>query len=150
VIFALVLCGSMYLASVFAVAAPAALLFLGAMWMHHDRRVGSNARYLRDVLEPAMHDCDGIEGFEAYLDRTEPNRSHTMPSFTSAMSRLLFPVLQVAMVGLGMGRYIAARHHDDGATTLMVVGVVLGIALAVFTFAKVKHQRLRPVAPTAS
>ena len=49
-VFAFLVCGTLINAGVWALAAPILLMFLGSIWVHHDRRIGSNARYLREVI----------------------------------------------------------------------------------------------------
>ena len=150
VYFAMVLSGSMYIAGVFALVAPVALLFLGAMWLHHDQRVAQNAEFLRKSVEPRMQKLGGVEGFDSgHLDRTvRPNYARV--PFTGAMMRLTFPGLQLATVGLGVYRYIALPHHNGVATAAVIVAVVLDLAIVALTFAKVKHHRTRVTAPAAS
>jgi hypothetical protein len=123
---------------------PLPLLYLATMWLQHDRRVGSLAHYLRHEVEPAMKQYDGLPGLEEHLNMHERSRSYNQSyHFSSIMSRLLFPSLQGIGLGAGVGLFIARGPINFPLTTLVVVAGVLILASIIFTFAKVKHIRIR-------
>ena len=141
-LFALILCGSIAAAGVGALAAPVVLLFLASMWGQHDRRIGSNARYLRNILEPAMASEDQVEGFEEYLDKIERIRSHNQKwNFGAVTSRLYFPTLQSAMATLGVWRYAVSDNYPPLETTLVITASLVNLTIIALTWIKVKRER---------
>jgi hypothetical protein len=139
-VFALVLCGTMAPSGFFALLAPVPLLFLAAMWLRHNRRIGTGALYLRRVVEPAMH--DELQGYEEFVDGVEVRRSHSNRfNFSAITARAFFPTLQMSMVILGVYQYIASNHHSNEADAGVTVLAFVGLAIITVTFMKVKHER---------
>lgn len=119
------------------------LIYLAVTWLHHDRRIGSLAHYLRHVIEPAMKEYDQLAGLEEHLDTHERARSYKQRyHFSSVMSRLLFPSLQGISLGAGIGLFIHKGSFSLPAVSLVVVAAVLILGSIAFTFAKVKHVRI--------
>lgn len=131
-----------------ALAGPVLLIFWAAVWVQHDRRIGSCARYLRDVVEPAMRQFDDVQSYEDFLDTTESDRSYlSRHSFSTVSARLCFPTLQGLTWALGCGQY-AGGTGQTGLTTAAVVAVsIFDWLLIGLTMAKVKHVRT-PSQPT--
>jgi len=103
--------------------------------------MGSNAMYIRDVLEPVMQEHD-IEGFEEYLNRTEPGRSFRKRfHFTSITTRWLFPTLQLILLAYGVWGYFKDGTPNQGALTLVILTGIIGLAIVGLTLWKVKHIR---------
>jgi hypothetical protein len=115
---------------------PLVVMFFAAWWLQHDTRIGSNARYLREVIEPTYG--DDVENFEEWLDRIEPARSYNVSwSFSATMARIYFPTLQLA--GLVYALVHAATLHHELPLTICISAIQL--PLIVCTFIKVKHVR---------
>lgn len=116
------------------------ITYLASMWLHHDRRVGSLASYLLEVLEPTLRGYDQLPGLEEYLNSFEPTRRKGK-HFTSVMARLLFPTLQLALLGTGVGMFISKGPLNPNLTVLVIVAGVVILMATALTFAKVKHIR---------
>lgn len=123
---------------------PFPLIYLASMWLQHDRRIGSLAHYLRNVIEPAMEAIDGLQGLEKHLDEFEGARSYSKRfHYTSIMSRLLFPSLQGMALATGIGLFMRSGPYDPPLVTLVVVAALIILASTALTFAKVKHIRIK-------
>lgn len=141
VVFALVLAGTMAHSDV-AILAPVPLLFIAVMWLRHDKRIGSGALYLRQVIEPAMN--DKLEGYEDFVDRSEPRRpSVNRFSLSAVTNRVFFPLLQLSMVALGVYQYVSSNHHGGAATTGVVIAAITDLAIVAFTIYAVRHERTK-------
>jgi hypothetical protein len=128
---------------------PLPLMVVASMWMHHDRRIGMLAGgYIKEVLEPALRQYDGLIGLEDYLNQKDSTRSFSQRyHFTAIMSRLLFPGLQALALVTGLGVYIVKGPHTPVTLVAVGVGSVLISVLIAFTFVKVKHERHEQLAP---
>ncbi len=151
VVFALVLTGTMLNTGIWALAGPIPLLFLASLWRQHDKRIGSGAAYLRDVIEPALND---IEGYEKYLDRTEPDRSYSRKwSFSATTARFIFPTLQLACMVAGIYHFVTAEKYSGTIAVFTVAAFTAGVWIVGLTWTKVKHKRNpapRPPAPAST
>lgn len=134
--------GSINTVGMWILLAPIPITYLAAMWLHHDRRIGSLARYLLDQIEPAMKKHDALLGLEEYLDAFETARK-SGSHFSAIMSRLLFPTLQLAASSTGVGIFIANGPSNSAVVGLVIVAAVIALTTIIFTFKKVKHIRIR-------
>jgi hypothetical protein len=124
--------------------APFPLAYLASMWLQHDRRIGSLAHYLRNILEPAMEQYDNLTGLEKHLDEFEGARAYSQRfHFSSVMSRLLFPSLQGMALGTGIGLFIHAGPYKPSVIVLVTVAALIILGSTILTFAKVKHIRIK-------
>lgn len=139
---ALVAAGAVALnAPVGSLAAPVLLLFLGMIWRQHDRRIGSSARYLREVIEPRLSGT--IEPFETFLDQAEHSRSYrTRWSPSSLLSRLYFPLLQALLMAWGLYHYTIGHHPGGTFTWLVIALLVFDTLVIIYTLQHVKHIRV--------
>lgn len=144
-IFAFVLCAGLATIKLELVA-PIPLLFVAAIWRQHDKRIGSGAAYLREAVEPRLHQVDSIESYEEYLNRVEKRTSsNNRWSFSALTARLFFPTLQISLLALGVYHYAVERHHSGILTSGVVVVTIVGVAITIVTWLNVKHERV-PVA----
>ena len=135
-----VVLGSLNAIGMWAGVAALPVTYLASMWLHHDRRIGSLGNYLLTKIEPAMNEFDGLPGLEEFLDGFEKARK-TGRHFSSIMSRLLFPSLQLTAIvaGIGMTR---VPFGSVATSAMMGVTAIMLVATGV-TFTKVKHIRTR-------
>ncbi len=137
VLFAFLLTGTMAGMGA-ALFTPVLLYFVAVMWHRHDKRIGAGARFLRIKIEPLMV---GVPSYEQWLDSAESERSYVKKATRSAVSsRLFFPTMQLGGLGWGVVRYMIG-HRTTVATVGVVALTVVELALIVFTFITVKHER---------
>ncbi|HSE61487.1 MAG TPA: hypothetical protein VLA88_04300 [Candidatus Saccharimonadales bacterium] len=139
-----VIMGSIDKVGVWVLLTPFPLVYLAALWLQHDRRIGSLSQYLRSVIEPALKAYDGLEGLEEYLNANERARSYAQRHhFTAVMARLLFPSLQSLALAAGLGIFVHRGSFGLLQNTLMAVGALIILGSIALTFSKVKHVRIR-------
>lgn len=140
-----VLLGTLVAGGVYALGAPLLFFYLAVRWEQHDRRMGSAAAYIRDVLEPKMRTMDGVESYEPFLDRTEPSRSHNQRfTLSGVTNRAFFPLLQAITTIIGLARIVTGPYHGAIIVTVVAVIVLINIGIIALTASKVRHHRVAP------
>jgi hypothetical protein len=133
--------GSAFVAGIWTLVVPILLFVCAIKWDQHDRRIGQQARYKR-LLEREMQKDDGVLGNEDYLDMNDPDRSYNKRWTLSQIgNRALFPALELTTTVIGLARYINSKNHPSWTTALVVLGVIVGVSLAAFTWIKVDNKR---------
>lgn len=123
--------------------APILLLFIGSLWLQHDKRVGHNAGYITEVIEPVLGEYD-LKGFETWLNENDPSRSHERRfHFTSMTMRMLFPTLQLFLLAYGTWGWFSKGSPQRGVFTLVSVVGLVGLVMIWLTWFKVRHIRNR-------
>lgn len=139
--------GSAFVAGPWTLLVPLLLFVCAVKWDQHDRRIGDQARYKR-LLERLMQEQDEVLGNEDFLDNADPQRSYRKKWTLSQIgNRVFFPALELATTLIGLVHYATGKSHPGWATALVVLGVIAGTGLAVFTWTVVKHERT-PVSRT--
>lgn len=146
-VIALGICGVGYQTGLLVLGLPVILMFPAVQWLQHDRRIGSVAGYIRDVIEPALREVDGVMGLDEYLDQKE--RAQKRFHFTSVVTRLFFPTLQSGMMMLGIYRYSKVDISAFGDVLVWMV-IAANIVVVIWTFAKVKYIRRWSAGPDST
>jgi hypothetical protein len=136
-------CGAVLPLGTWAMFGVVPIYFLGSIWLHHDRRIGRLAQYLRREIEPRMEAQDGVGGLEDFLDSVEDARSHRRRfHFTSINSRLFFPTFQAATLVSGL-TYAVTHARTHVPLTLVEIVALLAAGIIALTTIKVRHVRAR-------
>lgn len=126
---------------IYALGVPIIIMFIAAMWLQSDMRMGSNSTYLR-YLEEEMFVYDGVDGYEKFLDLERqncPKLPFTSLPFTSISPRV-FPAMQLMAMGAGLRAYFQGVDQQDPLWAIMVIAA-LDIIVTVLTLINVKHIR---------